>query len=98
MSGQEPESVDVPETKNPPPPPSEDDEASGGKRSRWMSHVMKTKRAHKGKSLKQVLKMASKSYKGGSALTPAPANGQTAGRRRRSTRKSRKGKKGSRKH
>lgn len=35
----------------------------GGKRSAWMTHVKKTMRAHKGKSLSQVLKMAAKSYK-----------------------------------
>lgn len=80
------------------------EELDGGKRSRWMAHVKKTMRAHKGKSLKQVLKMAAKSYKGGAdegmmggapPLSPASVTG---GRRRRSTRKSRKGKKGSRKH
>ena len=41
----------------------EDSEMAGGKRSAWMVHVMKTKRAHKGKSLAQVLKMAAKTYK-----------------------------------
>ena len=90
----------------------EGDETTGGKRSKWMQHVMKTKRANKGKSLKQVLKMASKTYKGGAdetedkimqgggggvASTALPLS-QSGGRRRRSTRKSRKGKKGSRKH
>jgi hypothetical protein len=83
------------------------EETAGGKRSRWMAHVKKTMRAHKGKSLKQVLKMAAKSYKGGAeeektemmggGLNPLPLN-QSGARRRRSTRKSRKGKKGSRKH
>lgn len=80
---------------------------SGGKRSKWMAHVKKTMRANKGKSLSAVLKMAAKSYKkggaeeveepmmGGSALTPLPLNG---GRRRRGSKKTRKGKKGSRKH
>jgi hypothetical protein len=75
----------------------------GGKRSAWMSHVKKTMRANKGKSLSQVLKMAKKTYKksrkggnqnemmGGSVpLTPAAVGG----RRRRGSRKSR----GSRKH
>ncbi len=65
----------------------------GGKRSAWMAHVMKTKRAHKGKSLAQVLKMASKTFKktrkgGAAALSPAAVGG----RRRRST------KRGTRKH
>lgn len=65
----------------------------GGKRSKWLAHVKKTMKAHKGKSLKQVLKMAKKTYKGGSApsyLSPSPAAGPgslTGGRRRRSTRR-----------
>jgi hypothetical protein len=70
-------------------------------------------KAHKGKSFKAVLKMAKKTYRGGQdpameekeetpmmggvQLSPLPING---GRRRRgkTARKSRKGKKGSRKH
>lgn len=36
---------------------------AGGKRSKWMAHVKKTMKAHKGKSLKQVLKLAGKTYK-----------------------------------
>ena len=63
---------------------------AGGKRSAWLAHVMKTKRAHKGKSLKQVMKMASKTFKktrkGGAALSPAAVGGR------------RRTKKGSRKH
>ena len=56
----------------------------GGKRSAWMSHVKKTMKANKGKSLMQVLKMAKKTYKktmrgGGIASTAAPLSG---GRRR----------------
>ena len=43
----------------------------GGKRSAWMTHVKKTMRAHKGKSLKQVLKIAGKTYKKGSAKKTA---------------------------
>lgn len=35
----------------------------GGKRSKWMSHVKSVMKANKGKSLKQVLKIAAKSYK-----------------------------------
>ncbi len=67
---------------------------AGGKRSAWMAHVKKMMRAHKGKSLSQVLKMASKTFKktrkakkGGAALSPLPLSG---GRRRT--------KKGTRKH
>jgi hypothetical protein len=58
---------------------------TGGKRSAWMSHVKKTMKANKGKSLMQVLKMAKKTYKktakrgGGVASTAA----SVGGRRRR---------------
>ena len=44
-------------------PKAEGDEMAGGKRSAWMTHVKKTMRANKGKSLSQVLKMAAKTYK-----------------------------------
>jgi hypothetical protein len=53
----------------------------GKKRSAWMSHVKKTMKANKGKSLMQVLKMAKKTYKktakrGGSvAKTALPLSG-----------------------
>jgi len=72
------------------------EESVGGKRSAWMSHVKKTMRANKGKSLSQVLKMAKKTYKktrrGGAALSPADVS--TGGARRNS----RKAKRHSRKH
>jgi hypothetical protein len=48
---------------------------AGGKRSKWLAHVKKTMKAHKGKSLKAVLKMAKKTYKGGAALSPLPLSG-----------------------
>ena len=59
--------------------PMEGEQQDGGKRSAWMTHVKKTMRANKGKTLTQVLKMAAKTYKKGSASKTA--------------RKSRKGKK-----
>lgn len=61
---------------------------AAGKRSAWLAHVKKTMKAHKGKSLKAVLKMAKKTYtkkakKGGAApLSPA-----LVGARRRSARR-----------
>ena len=69
------------------PPPSPP--AKGGKRSAWMAHVKATMRAHKGKPLSAVLKMAKKTYKkkGGASLTPAPVGGR---RSRRGTRRTRK--------
>lgn len=82
----------------------EPEEVTGGKRSAWMAHVKRTMKANKGKSLKQVLKMAGKTYKKskkGGALTPAsfessgaPASGATqkaGSRRRRGGKKTRKG-------
>jgi hypothetical protein len=55
---------------------------SAGKRSKWLAHVKKTMKAHKGKSLKQVLKMAKKTYKGGAALSPASVGGKRRKTRR----------------
>lgn len=55
---------------------------SGGKRSPWMSHVKKTMKANKGKSLMQVLKMAKKTYKKsrrGGGLSPLPLTGARRG-------------------
>ncbi len=68
----------------------------GGRRRRslstsWMAHVKATMRSHRGMKLKQVLKLAKKTYKkskrGGAVLTPATVGG----RRRRGTRRSRRG-------
>lgn len=84
----------------------------GGKRSAWMSHVKRTMKANKGKSLMQVLKMAKKTYKksmkGGNAPADAasePPAGEASeaetpkmGGRRRKTRKNKKSRKGGRKH
>jgi hypothetical protein len=54
------------------------DPEGGKRRSAWMTHVKKTMRANKGKSLSQVLKMAKKTYKktrrgGGAGMGPSPA-------------------------
>lgn len=78
-----------------------DAEQTGSARSRWLSHVKKTMRANKGKSLKQVLKLAKKSYKKtkkGGAAEPyeAPSTASPVGGRRH--RGSKKTRKGSRKH
>ena len=78
----------------------------GRKRSAWMTHVKKTMKANKGKPLSAVLKIAGKTYKKsmkGGALSPMPVESETGpvaqtGARRRTSKKSRKGKKGSRKH
>lgn len=85
----------------------------GGKRSAWMSHVKRTMKANKGKSLMQVLKMAKKTYKksmkGGNAPVdaapeapeseaPAAEAPKMGGRRGRKTRKNKKSRKGGRKY
>lgn len=69
----------------------------GGKRGgKWLTHVKKTMKAHKGMPFGKVLKLAKKTYKGGAAEPYAPASAaKTAspvgGRRtRRGTRRSRK--------
>ena len=70
-----------------------------GKRNKWLTHVKKTMKAQKGKSFKAVLKIAKKTYKGGADVEPATdaSAAKTAspvgGRRR-----TRKVKKGGRKH
>lgn len=61
----------------------------GGKKSKWLSHVKKTMKAHKGKSFKAILKMAKKTYKGGAdpneplsaAKTASPVGGRRKTRR-----------------
>jgi len=63
---------------------------TGGKRNAWMTHLKKTMRANKGKSLSQVMKMAKKTYKktakrGGGNLSPALVGGR---RRKTGSRKS----------
>ena len=78
----------------------EGEATTGGKRSAWMSHVKKTMKANKGMKLMQVLKLAKKTYKKtGGALSPSPVEAgpaATGGRRR--TRKTKKSRKGGRKH
>jgi len=82
-----------------PAPETTDGQTGGRKRSAWMTHVTKTMKANKGKPFSAVLKLAGKTYKKsmrGGGLSPMPLT-QT-GARRRTSKKSRKGKKGSRKH
>ena len=64
----------------------------GRRKTAWMSHVKATMRANKGLKLKQVLKLAKKTYKksmrgGAQVLQPE----LVGGRRRRGTRRSRRG-------
>jgi len=47
-------------------------EVGGSKRrpSKWLTHVKKTMKSHKGKKFGDILKMAKKTYKGGADVTP----------------------------
>ena len=38
--------------------------------NKWLAHVKKTMKSHKGMKFGQVLKMAKKTYKGGADVTP----------------------------
>ncbi len=71
----------------------------GGKRSAWLTHVKKTMRANKGMKLKQVLKIAKKTYKktmrGGRLPAITQAAPITGGRRHK---KNGSRKNGTRKH
>jgi hypothetical protein len=68
--------------------------------NKWLAHVKKTMKSHKGMKFGQVLKLAKKTYKGGSdsGVEPAPSSSGpfsnaagTGGRRRRRSRKTRRG-------
>ena len=78
-------------------------EVGGAKRTKkgnaWLTHVKRTMKSHKGKKFGDILKMAKKTYKGGAdvegspslssgPMSPAPVGG----------RRTRKGRRGSRKH
>jgi hypothetical protein len=67
--------------------------------NKWLAHVKKTMKSHKGMKFGQVLKLAKKTYKGGSegGVEPSPpaggpfANAAGTGGRRRRSRKTRRG-------
>jgi hypothetical protein len=67
--------------------------------NKWLAHVKKTMKSHKGKKFGDILKMAKKTYKGGADVTPSdslstgPMSPAPVGGRRR-TRKGRKSRKG----
>ena len=66
--------------------------------NKWLAHVKKTMKSHKGKKFGDILKMAKKTYKGGadvegsSSLSSGPLSPAPVGGRLRKTRK------GSRRH
>jgi hypothetical protein len=83
-------------------------EEGGKRRNKWLTHVKKTMKSHKGKKFGDILKMAKKTYKGGAEGgaeggmvegTPSMSSGAMSpapvgGRRTRKGRKSRKSRKG----
>ena len=74
-------------------------EEGGKRRNKWLTHVKKTMKAHKGMKFGQVLKMAKKTYKGGAehgvegtpSMSSGPMSPAPVGGRRRKTRRGRKG-------
>jgi hypothetical protein len=68
--------------------------------NKWLTHVKKTMKSHKGKKFGDILKMAKKTYKGGADVQGAPSlssgplgTAAPVGGRRK-TRKGRKSRKG----
>ena len=67
--------------------------------NKWLAHVKKTMKSHKGKKFGDILKMAKKTYKGGAEVTPSssmssgPMSPAPVGGRKR-TRRGRKSRRG----
>jgi len=66
--------------------------------NKWLTHVKKTMKSHKGKKFGDILKMAKKTYKGGAdvegapsmssgPMSPSPVGGRKRTRRGRKSRK-----------
>jgi hypothetical protein len=81
-------------------------EEGGKRRNKWLTHVKKTMKSHKGKKFGDILKMAKKTYKGGAEggmvegapslhggplSTASPVGGRKRTRKGTKSRKSRKG-------
>jgi hypothetical protein len=68
--------------------------------NKWLAHVKKTMKSHKGKKFGDILKMAKKTYKGGAdvqgspSLSSGPLDSAAPVGGRRRTRKGRKSRKG----
>ena len=59
--------------------------------SNWLDHVKKTMKLHPGKALKDVLKLASKTYKKTTSVVKYAVTGKRARKHRRRSRKSKRG-------
>jgi hypothetical protein len=68
--------------------------------NKWLAHVKKTMKSHKGKKFGDILKMAKKTYKGGADVQGAPSlsSGPLGNAAPVGGRKTRKTRKGGRKH
>ena len=55
--------------------------SNGSRKNSWLSHVKATMKVNRGKSFKQVLKLAKKTYK--KSQSQSSSQSQSAGRRRR---------------
>ena len=69
--------------------------------NKWLAHVKKTMKSHKGKKFGDILKMAKKTYKGGADVEGSPSlssgplgSAASVGGRRRKTRRGRKSRRG----
>ena len=70
--------------------------------NKWLAHVKKTMKSHKGKKFGDILKMAKKTYKGGAdgavegspSMSSGPMSPAPVGGRRRKTRRGRKSRRG----
>ena len=57
--------------------------SNGSRKNSWLSHVKATMKVNRGKSFKQVLKLAKKTYKKSQSQSQSSSQSQSAGRRRR---------------
>jgi len=57
--------------------------SNGSRKNSWLSHVKATMKLNRGKSFKQVLKLAKKTYKKSQSQSSSQSSSQSAGRRRR---------------
>ena len=56
--------------------------SNGSRKNSWLSHVKATMKVNRGKSFKQVLKLAKKTYKKSQSQSSSQSSSQSAGRRR----------------
>ena len=78
-----PASAPAPETTDTlPPDGGRRRRSNGSRKNSWLSHVKATMKVNRGKSFKQVLKLAKKTYKKSQSQSSSQSSSQSAGRRR----------------